>query len=159
MITHINKYVTAAGLPIFLLLIFIYSSCATSSVNTETDSKNPGWIDDNTFFVTTIGKPVGKYDNVKERRNSARRAAVINAQFRILKKFKKMNSAETGRPAVSPAVRASQAAKINSIIKSGKIQSEKFDKSDNCEIIYKVRYKNLKKFVSEADLSSIDVIN
>ena len=160
-VSNNNKYTDCRGTGLFLFLLVFCLSCAGTSVGTDTgpDSKNTGWIDDSTFVVTTIGKPVRKYTDIKERRNSARRAAIINAQFRILKRFKKFSAGEGKKTAMSPQIRAGQAAKINSIIKSGKVQSEQFDKMDNCEIFYKVRFKNLKQFISEADLTSIDVIN
>lgn len=143
-------------LPLIVLTLVLCSSCSTHKQKTDPAQATTGWVDDHTFIMNAIGKPVRKYTGLKERQDSARRAAVINVHFKILKKFKKMSEKSH---AETPGARNAQAAKISSIIKNGKIVTEHFDKNDNCEIMYRIRHKNLKKIVSESDLSSIDVIN
>ncbi|HOO71223.1 MAG TPA: hypothetical protein PK926_05630 [Spirochaetota bacterium] len=154
----IKKNERCISLPVLLLSFFLYSSCSTSGVNSNASRNKTGWIDDHTFVIMAIGKPVRKLTSTRERKESAKRAALMNAHFKILKKFKKLSNKSTGKDVAAAAVRSKTAVKITTIIKNGKVLSEQYDRNDNCEITYRVRNKNLNMLIKESDLSSIDVI-
>jgi hypothetical protein len=112
--------------------------------------KTSGWIDGDTFRISSMGAPTRTLTNVVQRKESSKRAAILNAQYQILEKFKGseikgaagMKNFETTGMAV--------AQEVGGIVKGGSIAKVTWDADQNCEIIYEVQSKGLKKKVSGA---------
>ncbi len=151
---HITSF--ALGVCVFYLLTHTACSSSKLDINSVRDSK--GWIDNNTYAIIAVGRPVRTHANARQLKNSARRAAVMNARFKILKRFKALNRRKSSK-GDPPRTRLKQTIMIRDIIKNGKVVYEKFDQRHNCEIIYQIRHKELKRLIENVDLSTIDVIN
>ena len=146
-----------ASIIIGILCFGNFISCSSKNRNTLIDNliKTEGWIDENTYRIVAEGKALNSIKNKDERKESAKRAAKMNAWFKILKKFKNIkNQDET-----STLKDKSLALDIQNIIKNGFIIDEIYDEEENCEIIYEIYQKNLKEMVMNADLSDIEIIN
>ncbi len=73
---------------IFLITILtVISGCVTPE-----KKKDPltyeGWLDKNTFQIITVGVPSKRLTDPEAKKSSARYAAILNAQYRIIEKFK-----------------------------------------------------------------------
>ncbi len=116
--------------------------------NCESADFTEGWCNENTYRVRVTGTPSVKSRTVKERRLSAEKSAINTARDMILGKFKDMgidiSHAEVDTDAYVLA------NEIRKTVKSGKIISEKWDENQNCEIVYEVSGKRLKKKVMNA---------
>lgn len=110
-----------------------------------------GWVDDNTFRIVTMGVPKKTLTNQIARRESAKEAAILNAQKNILAKFKgaKVGAASGMQDFEMTGVAVSQ--EVEGVIKGGSVRKVTYDADDNCEIIYEVKARGLKKKVAAAD--------
>lgn len=152
------------SLIILSIFIFFSFSCEKNNIRDTKRGivKTEGWIDDNTYLIAAIGKPIRTYTSPKKRKRSAKRAAILNARFKVLKKFKKLSKKYYLKKSKNKNDRKEariNAQKIKRLIKHGKATNEMYDREDNCEIIYEIKKDGLKQLVKRADLSSIDIIN
>src|SRR4030042_1927825 len=110
-----------------------------------------GWIDDDTYRISAEGDPGQSLEDIGERKERAKRAAVMNAQYYITEKFK--NSKIDGRSGMEnfEMTGLTVARELKAIIKRGSVYKVNWDDAQNCEIIYEVKAKDLKKKVSGAD--------
>jgi hypothetical protein len=121
------------------------------SGNCDIREVKEGWCDIDTFRVRATGVPSKKAKDPEDRKKSSRMAAVLNAQYYVLEKFKgaKLEGAtgimDTDFSGISVA------KEIISYVKAGTIIAEKYDEEQNCEIVYEVRAKNLKKKLQDAN--------
>jgi len=133
-----------------LLIIAAFASCGGGIGGTVKGKtfKNEMWVDDNTFRISAAGVPTRTLTNRVQRMESAKRAAILNAQYQILEKFKGakthgvagMSNFETTGVAVSQEVKG--------IVRGGSVYSVTYDKDQNCEIIYEVKARGLKKMLT-----------
>lgn len=140
-----------------LLFLSNFNSCASKNRNTLIDNliKTEGWIDENTYRIVAEGKALNSINNKDERKESAKRAAKMNAWFKILKKFKSIKKQNETTQVNDKSI----AIDIQNIIKNGFIIDEIYDEQENCEIIYEIYEKSLKEMVMKADLKDIEIIN
>ena len=47
-----------------------------------------GWIDDDTFRIAAAGVPTKTLTNKVQRKEASKRAAILNAQYQVIEKFK-----------------------------------------------------------------------
>lgn len=106
-----------------------------------------GWVDDNTFRVTATGVPKRGLTNQIQRKGTAKEAALIMAQKRIIEKFKGAAVEGAAGAADYESTGVAVAKEFKGFVRGGSIIKETYDKDDNCEIIYQVERKNLKKQV------------
>jgi len=141
---------------VFILLMIVSLTAFISSCGKEVgeagiikgDSyQTEGWIDDNTFQVSAIGTwPEDKADAKKViKMNLAEEGAVLKAQTRIMEKFKgyalkAKGGAESGASLGEVAVKT-----IEGYAKGGSVIKKTFDDELNCEVLYRVEAKGLKK--------------
>ena len=109
--------------------------------------KTEGWVDDNTFRVTAMGFPKKGVTNKMRRRYYSREGAVLTAQKMIIEKFKgariKGGSASQGGETSTVVIRK----EFGGIVSGGIVVHEKYDESDNCQVVYEVTSPGLKKRV------------
>ncbi len=110
-----------------------------------------GWIDENTFRLAAMGVPKRTLTNKVARRESAKRAAILNAQYQILEKFKGSNIEGASGMSDFEMTGIAIAQEIQGVVKGGSVRKVTYDADDNCEIIYEVRAKDLKRKVSAAE--------
>lgn len=113
-----------------IICIFLYGCSGDFTKKKNPDNQMIGWINDDTYRVYASGIPNIEVKGKSTRRYISRKKAVINAKTKtveILKKAK-LNKEE-----------------INSGIENGAVVFEEYDCFDNCEIIYEIKHKNLRK--------------
>lgn len=106
-----------------------------------------GWVNDNTFRVIATGTPKATLTNKIQRRGTAKETAIIMAETRVIEKFvgARVEGAAGAADYASTGVAVSK--EFKGLVKGGTIVKETYDDDDNCEIIYQVEKKGLKKEV------------
>ncbi|MCL2155084.1 MAG: hypothetical protein FWH53_05410 [Leptospirales bacterium] len=142
------------GLTISIGIAFALTSCGGSKIGGTVEGKTyktEGWIDDDTYRIAAAGVPNSKLSNQVQRRESAKRAAILNAQYQVLEKFK--GSSIEGAAGMSDFESSgiAIAQEVSGVVKGGSVVSATYDDDDNCEVIYEVKAKGLKKKVGAAD--------
>jgi hypothetical protein len=137
-----------------LTMGLVFTACGGSKIggNVQGETfKNESWVDDNTYRLAAAGVANSKLKNKVQRRESAKRAAILNAQYQVLEKFKgsKIEGAAGMSDFESTGIAIAQ--EIQGVVKGGSVMSATYDEEDNCEIIYEVKAKGLKKKVQAAD--------
>ena len=149
------KIIAMAIIPICFFFFSFKCTSIKKSIEIDSLSKTEGWIDENTFRIIAEGRPVETLKNRDERRESAKRAAQINAWFKILKKFKTIDRDDKPQKIMSKTI----GSQLQKNIKEGFVIDEIYDENDNCEIIYEIFEKDLRIKVLESDFSEFEVIN
>jgi hypothetical protein len=110
-----------------------------------------GWVDDDTFRLAAAGVPTKTLTNPVQRKESSKRAAILNAQYQIIEKFK--GSAVKGAAGMEnfESTGIAVAQELEAFTKGGSVKKVTWDEEQNCEIIYEVHAKGLKKKVSSAN--------
>jgi len=135
----------------FLLFFYIalaipFLFCATAQSQNSTPMKE-GWIDDDTYRVYASGVPKISLTNKIQRTMSAKEAAKVNAQSKIMQKL--MGDIAEYYSRVNDYC---SPAKLNTdvagAIKGGTVLDERFDDQDKCTILYEVKSPGLKKMVT-----------
>ncbi|MCP3926551.1 MAG: hypothetical protein GY714_28660 [Desulfobacterales bacterium] len=100
-------------------LIFVFSSCGKQTVGTVRG--RPGsWVDNNTYRFRALGAAPSTLTNIALRKQRSKKAALLQVQYKIFQLFKN--------------------SRIN-----GSVRKITWDTEQNCEIIYEVRARDLKK--------------
>jgi hypothetical protein len=137
-----------------LAMGLVFTSCGGGGIGGTVKGetfKGEKWVDDDTFQLAASGVANSKLKNKVQRRESAKRAAILNAQYQILEKFKgsKIEGAAGMSDFESTGIAIAQ--EIQGVVKGGSVKNFTYDEEDNCEIIYEVKAKGLKKKVQAAD--------
>lgn len=142
------------SIALLLTVGLVFSACGGSNkiggtVKGQT-FKTEGWLNENTFRLAAAGAPKRTLTNKVARRESAKRAAILNAQYQVLEKFKgaKLEGASGMSDFEMTGIAIAQ--EVQGVVKGGSVQSVTYDAEDNCEIIYEVKARGLKKKVSAA---------
>ena len=109
-----------------------------------------GWIDDNTYRIAAAGAPKRDLENRVQRRESSRRAAILNAQYQVLEKFKGARLEGASGMSDFEMTGMAVAQEVEGHIKNGSVRTATWDDEDNCEVIYEVKAKDLRKKASSA---------
>ena len=117
-------------------------------INCEGGDFTEGWCNENTYRIRLTVSPGVKSKTVKERKYSSKKSAILAAQNRILEKFKELGI-DVKYTAFDPAA-YTVAYEVKKTVKYGRIIYEKWDEDQNCEIIYEVSGKRLKRKVESA---------
>ncbi len=133
--------------------IFALTSCGGQKIGgtVEGDSfRTEGWIDDNTYRIAAGGVPTKTLTNILQRKESSKRAAILNAQYQVIEKFKgsKIEGAAGMENFEMTGIAVAQ--ELKAVTKGGSVQKVTWDEEQNCEIIYEVHAKGLKSKVSAA---------
>jgi len=113
--------------------------------------KTEGWVDDNTYRIAAAGVPTRTLTNKVARRESSKRAAILNAQYQVLEKFKGSKIEGAAGMSNFEMTGMAVAQEVQGVVKGGSVVKATYDAEDNCEIIYEVKAKGLKKKVSAAE--------
>jgi hypothetical protein len=107
--------------------------------------KTEGWVDDNTFRVTALGAPAPDAKGMVKRKTQAREAAIIMAQKRVLEKMigVQLKGASAVKDGESAGVVVTK--EFEGMVKGGSVIEETFDEDDNCQVVYEVNGRGLKK--------------
>ncbi|MGL4370040.1 MAG: hypothetical protein ACRCUT_10280 [Spirochaetota bacterium] len=112
--------------------------------------KTEGWMDNDTYRTTATGVSKEGLKNKVQRRGTAREAAVLVAQSHVIEKFKgaKVEGATGVSDYASTGFAASK--EFAGIVKGGSVIKETYDEEDNCEVVYEIKSKGLKKQLTGA---------
>ncbi len=139
------------SLCLILAVAVAFAACKSSSSmggEVKGDSfKSEGWISPDIFRVTAPGVPKEGLQNKVQRRGTAKQAALIMAQSRIIEKFvgARLEGAAGAADYASTGIAVSK--EFGGLVKGGTIVQATYDDDDNCEIVYEVQKKNLRKEV------------
>jgi len=67
------------------------TSCAGKKIGGTVEGETyttEGWIDDDTFQLAAAGVATKTLTNIVQRKESSKRAAILNAQYQVIEKFK-----------------------------------------------------------------------
>ncbi|MCL1911400.1 MAG: hypothetical protein FWG13_04275 [Leptospirales bacterium] len=145
----------AIGFIMMSVAILVFTGCGGGGIGgmVKGDSyKSEGWIDDNTYQTTAAAVAKQGYTNKVQRRQTAKRAAIIAAQYQVLEKFTgaKVEGAAGMQDFELTGIAVAQ--EVQGAIRGGSVIKETYDDEDNCEVIYQVQAKGLKKKVQSSDI-------
>lgn len=134
---------------------FSFTSCQTRPQHTIEGKQyvTEGWLDDDTFQLTAAGAATKTLTNKVARKESSKRAAILNAQYQLIEKFKGSQIEGAAGMQNFEMTGIAVAQQLKATTKGGSISNVVWDEEDNCSILYSVRAKGLKKMVSAADWS------
>lgn len=109
------------------------------------DYQSEGWLNDETFQVRALGAPNPDAKGFVRRRTQAERAALLNAQARVIELLvgAKVEGAEGMDSGESTGFAMTK--EFEAVLKGGQIIKKSYDADDNCEIVYRIHGKDLKK--------------
>jgi hypothetical protein len=134
-------------------LMFTFTSCGGGKIGGTVEGqsyKTEGWVNDNTYRIAAAGVAKQTLKNKIARRESAKRAAMLNAQYQVLEKFKGSKIEGAAGMSDFEMTGIAIAQEIQGVVKGGSVVSVTYDEEDNAEIIYEVKAKGLKKKVTAA---------
>ncbi|MCP4131035.1 MAG: hypothetical protein GY754_08655 [bacterium] len=142
----------AAAVIMLLTSVFLAGPVCRSTDNRDqvnrAETLTDGWVDEDTYRASSIGMPRRGLQNLHQQRESAKEAAILNAQKRILERF--TSAPLEGAGAMSDvwgSYGLAVAKEFGGFVKGGSVIREKYDKEQNCEIVYEVKMKGLRKRV------------
>ncbi len=110
--------------------------------------KTEGWIDDHTFRVTNMGVAKAGETNVTKRKIQSKEAAILMAQKDILEKFKGARIQGASGSVDGELTGIAIAKEFGGMVKGGSVIKVSWTKEQqDCEIVYEVKGRNLKKQV------------
>ncbi|MCP4138294.1 MAG: hypothetical protein GY754_45450 [bacterium] len=125
------------------------TACRSGQVETK-EMKNRGWVDENTYRWQTAGSPKRGLTDIAERKTTAKLAAVLNAQYTIIEKFKGARlEGAAGMLDISDED-FKRGEELKKIAKNGTVIKETYDNEQNCEVIYEVKSPKLKRKIYNA---------
>ena len=113
--------------------------------NTTKTYKSEEWIDDHTFQVKSIGAPRKGEKSLVKRKVQSKNAAKLSAQNRIIELLLGSEVSSTSSATDGESGEVLIRSELEGIIKGGSIISESFDDEQNCEMVFRIHGKNLKK--------------
>jgi len=131
-----------------------FTSCRKGGLGGQVKGESfvtEGWVDENTYRLAASAMAKRDLTNKIARRESAKRAAILNAQYQILEKFKGSKIEGASGMSNFEMTGIAVAQEVKGVVKGGSVKKATYDAEDNCEIIYEVRAKNLKSKVGTAD--------
>jgi hypothetical protein len=139
----------AVTLVLVLMVAVAFTSCtAGMGGQVKGDSYvTEGWASADIFRVTATGAPKPGLTNKIQRQGTAKEAAQIMAEKRIIEKFVGARLEGAAGAADYASTGVAVAKEFSGTVKGGTILKATYDKDDNCEIIYQVEKKGLKASV------------
>lgn len=142
------------ALMLAVALGFAFTSCGGGKVGGQVKGetiKTEGWVDEDTFIIAAAGVAKKSLTNQVQRRESSKRAAILNAQYQVLEKFKGSKIEGAAGMSDFEMTGIAIAQEVQGTVKGGSVKKVTYDAEDNAEVIYEVKAKGLKKKVSAAD--------
>ena len=134
-----------------LALTLVTGACGPSDSQLKGKTYvSEGWINNDTFQAKGLGAPKATEENTIKRKTQSKSAALLAAQARVVELLfgAKIEGAAGSLDGESTGVAI--AKEFSGELKGGSIISETYDDEQNCEIVYQVHGKNLKKRVMDA---------
>lgn len=148
-----KKFVVSAAVLMFAAAFIV--SCGPRGLGGQVKGESfitEGWVDDNTFRITSTGASKPGLTNKIQRRGTAKSAAIIMAQASILEKFKGARLEGAAGAADYASTGVAVMKEFSGMVRGGSVIKETYDEDDNCEVIYQVQAKGLKKKVTGGEV-------
>ncbi|MCP4135821.1 MAG: hypothetical protein GY754_32940 [bacterium] len=125
------------------------SACRSEQVQSGEVTVTDGWFNKDTFRWRGTGIPKQGITDITKRKETAKNAAVLNAQYIILEKFKGTRIEGAGSMITEEwdSMYREVGNEVKKIVKNGKVIKETYDKDQNCVVVYEVSSPKLKKKV------------
>ncbi len=140
---------------LLLTIGLAFTSCAGGGLGGTIKGesfKSEGWVDDNTFRVIGTGAPKDGLTNKVQRKGTAKEAAIIVAQKAMVEKFVGARIDAAAGMADYKSTGIAVAKEFSGTIKGGSVVKETYDEEENCEVVYELKAKGLKKKVEATDI-------
>lgn len=137
-------------LSLIAVVAISFTACGTQRLGGQVKGEtfvSEGWVTPDIFRVTSTGVPKPGLKNKIQRRGTAKEAAVIMAEKRIIEKFVGARLEGAAGAADYASTGIAVAKEFGGLVRGGTIVKETYDDDDNCEIIYQVEKKGLRKEV------------
>ena len=134
-------------------IAFAFTSCGTRNMTVGIEGetyKTEGWVNNDTYQIVTIGVAKKTLTNKWARRASSKRAAILNAHYQVIEKFKGSTIEGAAGMKDFEMTGIAVAQQLKATVKTGTVKRVTFNDNDDCEILYVIRQKGLKKQVSAA---------
>lgn len=132
-----------------ILTVFSFISCRTPTGGEVPGEsfKTEGWVTAHIFRVTATGASKPGLSNKIQKRGTAKEAALIMAQKRIIEKFvgARLEGAAGSVDYASTGIAV--AKEFGGLVRGGTIVRTTYDKDANCEIVYQIEKKGLRQSV------------
>lgn len=127
----------------------VFGSCS-SKMGGQVEGESfvtEGWVSEDIFRVTATGVPKEGLTNEVQKKGTAKEAALIMAQKRIIEKFvgARIEGAAGAADYASTGIAVSK--EFGGLVKGGTIVKTTYDEDCNAEIVYQIESKGLKKQV------------
>lgn len=135
---------------VVLAVAFSFSACGTKSMGGQVKGDtyvSEGWVSPDVFRVTAVGVPKPGLTDKIQRQGTAKEAAQIMAEKRIIEKFVGARLEGAAGAADYASTGIAVAKEFSGTVKGGTIVRATYDKEDHCEIVYQVEKKGLKSQV------------
>lgn len=130
---------------------FAFTGCGQrlgGTLGGKTESfQTEGWVDDHTFRTTAMGVAKSTERNKTKRKIQAKEAAILMAQKTILEKFKGARLQGASGAADGELTGIAIAKEFGGMVKGGSVKKVTYNETQDCEIVYEVSARNLKKKV------------
>ena len=152
----IKKLIIAVATVSMLSLIACGSSQDRIMLKGETESfRTEGWLDGDTFQVRALGAANPKLKRFVQRRTASEEAALLAAQKRAIElmigsKIKGASGSQSGE--LTGLVITKE---FEGRIKGGAIVKKTFNEDDDCELVWRIHRKGLKK-EAEAEIERLN---
>lgn len=140
-------------LALMLITVYAFSGCSRR-VGGGLDSEDAmtvrteGWIDDHTFRTSAMGVAKSTERNKTKRKIQSKEAAILMAQKTVLEKFKGARIQGASGAADGELTGIAIAKEFGGMVKGGSVLKVTWDReTQDCEIVYEVKARNLKKQV------------
>ena len=137
-------------LALILAVGIAFIACGSGSMGGQVKGDSfitEGWVTPDIFRVTSTGVPKPGLTNKIQRQGTAKEAAQIMAEKRIIEKFVGARLEGAAGAADYASTGIAVAKEFGGVVKGGTIVKATYDKDDNCEIVYQVERKGLKAMV------------
>lgn len=141
------KKLLFTGIAVVTAVAFFACAPGKSQIKDGESFISEGWVDDNTFRVTAVGVPKEGLTNKYQRRGTAKEAALIMAQKRVIEKFVGARVEGAAGAADMASTGIAVRKEFAGFVRGGTIVKETYDEDQNCEVVYQVEKKGLKKEV------------
>ncbi len=140
----------AVTLALILAVGIAFTACGGGGMGGQVKGESfitEGWVTPDIFRVTATGVPKPGLTNKIQRQGTAKEAAQIMAEKRIVEKFVGARLEGAAGAADYASTGIAVAKEFGGLVKGGTIVKATYDKDDNCEIIYQVEKKGLRSQV------------
>lgn len=133
-------------------ILFGFDACShpqSAGLSESSIGQTEGWIDNDTFRVMSAGVFKKTITDMEERKKSSYHAALLNARYIMMEKFKGSFIEGCGGIMAYNPNSPKSLNNLKQVAWDGTLiaDSERYDEEGNCSILYEVKKPGLKKYI------------